>query len=582
MSKVFEYMKPYTLMIIAAVVLLFIEVQAQLIIPGHMADIINDGVMPGNIPVIWRAGGQMVLLTLLTGICSLTMQFFAARTATGVANDLRAAVFKKVIHFSNAEMNQFSTASLITRTTNDITQIQTIIMMGMRLFIYAPLLAIGGIIRALDRSTSMAWIVGVAVIVMVAILAAMIIIVMPKFKKVQGLIDNLNLVSRENLSGILIVRAFSTQKFERERFDEANKSLASLNMFVDQAFAPLMPTIMFIMNITMVAIIWIGAQQASAFRVDIGDMFAFMQYGILIIVGFLMVAIMFVFLPRAMVSAGRIKEVLETESSLIYKEDPIPLSKDINATVEFKNVTFRYPDAREEDEEVLKNISFKAEPGKTTAIIGSTGAGKSTILQLLLRFYDATGGSVHVGGVDIKDVKKADLHNIIGYVPQKAHLFSGNIKSNLLYADKNASDERLKIAADIAQATPFIENMEDKYESNVAQGGTNFSGGQRQRLSIARALVKNAPIYLFDDSFSALDLKTDALLRTALKKNTGNSTMIIIAQRISTIMDADQIVVLDHGEVVGLGTHFELMSNCEVYREIAASQLSEEELGGAV
>ena len=582
MSKVFEYMKPYTLMIIAAVVLLFIEVQAQLIIPGHMADIINDGVMPGNIPVIWRAGGQMVLLTLLTGICSLTMQFFAARTATGVANDLRAAVFKKVIHFSNAEMNQFSTASLITRTTNDITQIQTIIMMGMRLFVYAPLLAIGGIIRALDRSTSMAWIVGVAVIVMVAILAAMIIIVMPKFKKVQGLIDNLNLVSRENLSGILIVRAFSTQKFERERFDEANKSLASLNMFVDQAFAPLMPTIMFIMNITMVAIIWIGAQQASAFRVDIGDMFAFMQYGILIIVGFLMVAIMFVFLPRAMVSAGRIKEVLETESSLIYKEDPIPLSKDINATVEFKNVTFRYPDAREEDEEVLKNISFKAEPGKTTAIIGSTGAGKSTILQLLLRFYDATGGSVHVGGVDIKDVKKADLHNIIGYVPQKAHLFSGNIKSNLLYADKNASDERLKIAADIAQATPFIENMEDKYESNVAQGGTNFSGGQRQRLSIARALVKNAPIYLFDDSFSALDLKTDALLRTALKKNTGNSTMIIIAQRISTIMDADQIVVLDHGEVVGLGTHFELMSNCEVYREIAASQLSEEELGGAV
>jgi ATP-binding cassette subfamily B protein len=452
-------------------------------------------------------------------------------------------------------------------------------MMAIRQLIYAPIIGVGGIIRALDRDVSMAWIVALATLVMVGLMVVLFIIAMPKFKIVQSLIDRLNLVSRENLSGILVVRAFSTQNFEKKRFDKANKDLAETNVFVDQSFALMMPAISLIMNLTTAGIVWIGARQASAFRVDIGDIFAFLQYGMLIIFAFLMVAIMFVMLPRAVVSAARVKEVLETKGSIVYRKDTVALPADFTGTVEFRDVSFRYPDATENDDNVLNNISFTAKPGKTTAIIGSTGSGKTTILRLLLRFFDVSGGGIFVDGIDIRDINKNDLHDKIGYVPQKASLFTGTIRSNLLYADKNATEETLLNAAEIAQAEAFIRDKEDGYESNVAQGGANFSGGQRQRLSIARALVKNAPIYIFDDSFSALDLKTDALLRAALKEKMSGSTKIIVAQRISSIMDAEQILVLDNSRIAGLGTHRELMQTCEVYREIAASQLSEKELG---
>ncbi|MCL2399058.1 MAG: ABC transporter ATP-binding protein/permease [Defluviitaleaceae bacterium] len=579
MSKIFEYMKPYTFMMLCTVALLAVEVILALILPGYMADIVNDGVLTGHIQIIWRNGGIMLLITLLSMVAALITGYFTARISTGVANDLRADVFQKVLSFSNAEINRFSTSSLITRTTNDIMQIQTTLMMAIRLFIYAPLLGIGGIIRSIDRSTTLTWLISVATFTMVGTMFILFFVALPKFKIVQSLIDRLNLVSRENLSGILIVRAFSTQQFEKERFDKANKDLADTNLFVDQTFAFITPIIMLVLNLTTALIVWVGAREASAFRIDIGDIFAFLQYGMLIIFAFLMVAIMLVMLPRAVVSANRIKEVLETEGSIQYKKDPLPLPKDFKGVVEFKNVSFRYPDAMEGDDNVLTDISFTARPGETTAIIGATGAGKTTLFKLMLRFFDVTGGGIHVDGLDIRDVHKEDLHDKIGYVPQKALLFSGTIRSNLLYADKYASEEKIMDAAETSQSTAFIEGKEEGYESNVAQGGSNFSGGQRQRLSIARALVKNAQIYLFDDSFSALDLKTDSLLRAALKKKMGKSTIVVIAQRISSIMDANQIVVLDHGKIVGCGTHTELMETCKIYREIAASQLSEEEVG---
>ncbi|MCL2874669.1 MAG: ABC transporter ATP-binding protein/permease [Defluviitaleaceae bacterium] len=576
MSKVFEFMKPYKFFIICSFALLVVDAACALILPNFMADIVNDGVIAGNISVIWRNGFFMVLITFLGAAAALTSSFFAAKTATGTANDLRAAVFKKVLRFSSAEMNKFSTSSLITRTTNDITQIQSTLMASIRLLIYSPILGIGGIIRALNRDVSMSWIVALATLVMMGIMAVMFTIALPKFKQIQDLIDRLNLVARENLNGILIVRAFSTQKFEKKRFAKANKDLADTNLFVDQIFALFVPSIMLILNVTTAVIVWVGARQASAFRIDIGDIFAFLQYGVLIIVSFLMLSMMFFLLPRAVVSAGRIKEVLETESSLQYNNSPVSLPEDFKGSVEFKNVTFRYPDALDSDDDVLIDLNFTAKPGETTAIIGATGSGKTTIFKLILRFYDVTGGGIYLDGIDVRDVHKEKLHDKIGYVPQKALLFTGDIRSNLIYADKEATEERIKEAVEISQSASFIAEKPDGFESNVAQGGSNFSGGQRQRLSIARALVKNSPIYLFDDSFSALDLKTDALLRTALKSKKSKSTMIIIAQRVSSIMDADQIVVLDHGKVVGLGKHFELMNSCEVYREIAASQLSEE------
>ncbi|MCL2294849.1 MAG: ABC transporter ATP-binding protein/permease [Spirochaetes bacterium] len=578
MSKVFEYLKPYTLFILCAVVLLAAEAWLALELPRYMADIIDEGVLPGHLSVIWRNGGIMLGITVLSMLLAIITGFFTARTATGVANDLREAVFNKVLRFSNAEINRFSTASLITRTTNDVMQIQNTLMMAIRQFIYAPILAFGGIVRALERSTSLAWVVILSTAVMLVLCAILFFIALPKFKIWQNLIDRINLVTRENLSGILVVRAFSTQKFEKKRFSQANKTLAETERFINISFSFMAPIISLVMNLSTALIVWVGAHEASAFRVDVGDLFAFLQYAMLIIWSFLMISITFIMVPRAVVSANRIQEVLETEGTIKIKKNPVPLPKDFKGTVEFRNVSFRYPDTCADDDNVLTDISFTAKPGQTTAIIGATGTGKTTILKLILRFFDVTGGGVYVDGIDIRDLNKEELHDKIGYVAQKAFLFKGSIRSNLLYADKNATEERIKDAVDTAQAAAFIAEKHGGYEFEVAQGGSNFSGGQKQRLSIARALVKNAQVYIFDDSFSALDLKTDALLRAALKKKMTDRTIIVVAQRISTIMNADQIVVLDNGKITGLGKHEELMQICEVYREIAASQLSAEEL----
>ena len=579
MSKLLEYMKPYIPMLLCAAVLLAAEAWLALILPSYMADIVDEGVLPGHLPVIWRNGAIMLGITIVCMILALLTGYFAAKTSTGVASDLREAVFCKVLRFSNAEINRFSTSSLITRTTNDIMQVQNTLMVTIRQFIYMPILAVGGIIRAIERSTSLAWIVILATATMLALCAAMFFIALPKFQIWQNLIDRVNLVTRENLSGILVVRAFSTQKFEKNRFSEASKALAGAERFIGVSFAFLTPVIMLILNLTTAMIIWVGAREASAFRVDIGDMFAFLQYSMLIIFAFLMISITFIMVPRAVVSAKRIQEVLETEGTIEIKENPVPLPADFKGIVEFRNVSFRYPDATENEDSVLTDINFTALPGQTTAIIGATGSGKTTLFKLILRFFDVTAGGIYMDGIDIRDVRKEELHDKIGYVAQKAVLFKGSIQSNLLYADKYATEERIRDAVDTAQSTNFIEGKPEGYNSEVAQGGTNFSGGQRQRLSIARALVKNAQIYMFDDSFSALDLKTDSNLRAALKKKMGDRTMIVIAQRVSSIMDADQIVVLDHGKIAGLGTHRELMQSCAVYREIAASQLSEDEVG---
>ena len=579
MKKVFEYMKPYTPVLLLVTVLLVAEASLALILPAYMADIVDQGVIPGHLSVIWRNGGIMLGITVLSMTLALITGYFTSRTATGVATDLREAVFCKVLRFSNAEINRFSTSSLITRTTNDIMQVQNALMMTIRQLIYMPVLAVGGIIRAVERSTSLAWIIIFATGVMIVAMSVIFIIVMPKFQIWQDLIDRINLVTRENLSGILVVRAFSTQNFEKKRFAKANKDLVGLNLFIGTAMSFLMPVIMLVMNLTTAMIIWVGAHEASAFRIDIGDMFAFLQYGMLIIFAFLMIAVTFIMIPRAFISAKRIQEVLETEGTIELSDNPTPMPKNFKGEVEFRNVSFRYPDATEDEGNVLTDISFTARPGQTTAIIGATGVGKSSIFKLILRFFDVTGGGVYVDGINIRDLHKEELHDKIGYVAQKALLFTGTIRSNLLYADKTASEESIKNAVEIAQATKFIEERPDGYEANVAQGGSNLSGGQRQRLSIARALVKNAPIYMFDDSFSALDLKTDAMLRAALKEKMSDRTIIVIAQRVSSIMDADQIVVLDEGKIAGLGTHKELMRKCEVYKEIAASQLSAEEAG---
>ena len=580
MSKIFEFMKAYSGMILCTAVLLAVTAATDLILPGYVADIVNDGVLSGNSTLIWRVGATMILITVIGVAASLSAGYFISKTSAGVSNDLRRAVFQKVIRFSNAEVDSFTTSSLITRTTHDIGQIQAGMMAALRQFIYSPVIVIGGIVRSLERSVNMTWAIIVISVCILGVFFLIIAVAFPQFKIVQKLVDRLNLVSRENLTGILVVRAFSTQKFEKKRFDKANRDLAKTNAFIFQTFAFMFPMVMLVANLSVVIIVWTGALEASALRIDIGDIFAFMQYVGLVISGFIMVATtLFIFMPQAVVSAGRIKEVLETTSSIRYKKNAEVFAENFQGTVEFRNVSFRYPsgDAKEDDEDVLQDISFTARPGQTTAIIGSTGAGKTTILQLLLRFYDVTGGAIYIDGTDVRDISKKHLHEKIGYVPQKAILFSGDIRSNLLFADRNAGEDRVRDAAGTAQAAAFIEEKPEGYESNVAQGGSNLSGGQRQRLSIARALVKNAPIYLFDDSFSALDLKTDALLRAALKKKTARSTMLVVAQRISSIMDAQQILVLDCGKIAGCGTHAELMNTCEVYREIAASQLNEEE-----
>ena len=523
-------------------------------------------------------GLQMLGVALISMLSAISIMLLSSRVAAKLGKTLREKVFKKVLKFSTGELNKFSTASLITRSTNDIQQIQMLIAILFRVVVYAPIIGVGGFIKVLTTSdNSMAWIIGVAILAVLFIVITLFIVAMPRFRKLQDLTDKLNLVSREILSGLQVIRAFNKEKREEKRFDIANKDLMKTNVFVNRAMSMMMPLLMFVMNSIMVLIIWVGGHNVDQGIMQVGDMMAFIQYTMQIVMAFLMISMISIMLPRASVSARRINEVLETESSIKDKPENELKKFDENkkGLVEFKDVSFRYPDA---DTEILEDITFTAEPGKTTAIIGSTGSGKSTIVNLIPRFYDVTGGELLIDGVNVKDVSQKDLRDIIGFVPQKGLLFSGTIESNIKYSDDNMSDEKMYEAARIAQATEFIETKEKKYQDPIAQGGGNVSGGQKQRLSIARAIAKDPEIFVFDDSFSALDLKTDSALREALKEKTQDKTVIIVAQRISTILNADQIIVLEEGKVVGIGTHEELIKNNETYRQIALSQLSEEEL----
>ena len=524
---------------------------------------------------IFKTGAIMLGIALISMVATVAVGYLGARVAAKLGRNLRKQVFEKVVSFSNKEMDEFSTASLITRSTNDIQQVQMLMVMLLRIVFYAPILAIGGVIKVLNTNTSMAWIIGVAVLAIVSVVLLLFGLVMPKFKSVQKLVDRVNLVTREMLTGMLVIRAFSTEKHEEKRFDKANTDLMKTNLFVNRAMSMMMPTMMLIMNVITVVIVWNGGHSIDSGNMQVGDMMAFIQYTMQIIMAFLLISMVSVMLPRAVVSMDRIDEVINTDLSIKDKKDAKEFNENKKGIVEFKNVSFRYPNA---EEDVLSNITFTARPGKTTAFIGSTGSGKSTLINLIPRFYDVTEGEILVDGINVKDANQHKLREKIGYVPQKGVLFSGTIDSNLRYGRKDATEEEIKKAAEIAQASEFINAKPKGFASEIAQGGSNVSGGQKQRLSIARAIAKNPEIYIFDDSFSALDLKTDAALRKSLREETGNSTVLIVAQRISTILNADQIIVLDQGKVVGIGKHEELLKTCEVYNEIALSQLSKEEL----
>ena len=524
---------------------------------------------------ILHTGAKMLALAFLGMAASILVGLLASRVGAGVGRRLRENVFRKVVGFSNAEFDKFSTASLITRSTNDIQQIQLLLVMILRMVLYAPIMAIGGIWKVFHTNVGMSWIIGLAVAVIIVIVGFLFLVVMPKFKLIQNQVDKLNLVSREILTGLSVIRAFGTQKYEEERFDDANKALTKTNLFVNRAMTFMMPLMMFVMNSIAVLIVWVGGHSINDGAMQVGDMMAFIQYTMQIIMAFLMICMISVMLPRAAVSAGRVDEVLTSETMIHDPKNPSHIPEEGKGKIVFDHVSFRYPGA---EEDVLHDISFTAEPGKTTAFIGSTGCGKSTLVNLIPRFYDVTDGKITIDGKDIRNVSQHELREKLGYVPQKAVLFSGDIASNILYGNPEGSEAEMTEAATIAQATEFIEQKKKKYKSTISQGGSNVSGGQKQRLSIARAIAKHPDIYIFDDSFSALDYKTDATLRAKLKEKTSESTVMIVAQRISTILHADQIIVLDDGQIVGKGTHKELLKNCEAYYQIASSQLSENEL----
>lgn len=519
-------------------------------------------------------GLEMLGIALLGVLAAVLVGFFASRISSGVAKQMRSDVFRKVESFSNTEFDKFSTASLITRTTNDVTQVQMLISMGLRLMCYAPIMGVGGIIFALQKSVSLSWIIALAVIVLLGLVVVLLNVAMPKFKSLQRLTDRLNLVSRENLSGMLVVRAFTNEKFEEARFDTANEDLTRTNRFTQRVMSVTMPIMMLIMNLVTLLIMWVGGHAIAESTMQVGDMMAYIQYTMQIIMSFLMISMIFIMVPRAMVSADRVQEVLTTELSIKEPENPVTLDNE-SGELRFDDVSFRYGNA---EEDTLSHISFTAKPSQTTAFIGATGAGKSTLINLIPRFYDVTGGAVYLNGKDIRTLSQKELRDNIGYVPQKAMLFSGTIDSNIKYGKEDADVNEVLAALDCAQATEFVSELPNGVESSIAQGGSNVSGGQKQRLAIARALVKKAPVYIFDDSFSALDFKTDAKLRRALTKYTENAVVLIVAQRVSTIMNAEQIIVLDEGKIVGKGTHKELLKTCPEYREIAESQLSKEEL----
>lgn len=525
---------------------------------------------------ILNIGAIMLLIALLGMVASITVGFLSSRVAASLGRNLRDKVFQKVTSFSNAEFDSFSTASLITRSTNDIQQIQQFTVMLLRMVFYAPILGIGGVLKVLNTNTSMAWIVGAAVVAILVLVISLFSIAMPKFKILQKLVDKVNLVMRESLNGTLVIRAFNTQKFEEDKFDHANKDLTKTNLFVSRLMVTMMPTMMLIMNFVMLLIVWVGAHQINDGAIQVGDMMAFIQYAMQIIMSFLMLSMVSIILPRASVSAGRIAEILDEEVKIKNPAKPKQIDNNIDGLIEFKNVGFKYPGA---EECVIKNLNFTAKPGETTAFIGSTGSGKSTLINLIPRLYDVSEGEITIDGINVKDVTLHDLREVIGYVPQKSMLFTGTVESNLKYGKNyDVSNDEIEKAIEISQSKEFIRDKENGMETEISQGGTNVSGGQKQRLAIARALAKKPKIFIFDDSFSALDFKTDMTLRSSMKHELSNRTILIVAQRINTIRNAEKIIVLDEGKIVGIGTHEELLKNCDVYKQIALSQLSEEEL----
>ena len=575
MKHILRIFSGYWLAFIILVGFTYAMVMANLWLPDKMSEIVNNGIIKQDMPAIWHNGLTMILVTAAGGLCSIIIGFLASRIATGMAQKLRVELFERVESFALADFNKFSTASLITRSTNDIQQIQMTSILLLRLALMAPIMAIGGLQKAVHNAPNLSWIIALAVSVLLVVIAVLFVIAVPRFKKLQTLVDKLNLVTRENLVGLKVIRAFHNEKIEQKKFQQANTELNKMNLFVNRLMMLLDPIMTLVMNFSSVAIVWFGAHLISSGNLQIGNMMAFLEYAMQVIISFLLLSMVFIMVPRAAVSVKRVGEVLDTLPSIVDPQSPQQLPHDATGKIEFKDVTFTYPDA---DLPVLSSINFTAEPGQTTAFIGSTGSGKSTLINLIPRFYDVSAGQILLDGVDIRQLKLEDLYDQIGYVPQKGVLFSGTIASNIKYGNAKASQKLVEKSAKIAQAAEFVSELKNGYKNEIAQGGSNVSGGQRQRLSIARAIAVEPNVYIFDDSFSALDFKTDAELRLALAKETKHKTVLIVGQRINTIMNADKIIVLDEGKIVGQGTHQELMKNCEVYQEIAASQLSEDDL----
>lgn len=578
MKQVLKFFKPCIPAILLIIALLFGQAMCELALPGYMSDIINDGIIKQDMDYIYSTGIMMLIIAAGSMLCAIGASFFSSRVASRALRDTRSSLFKKITSFSAAEFDQFQTASLITRTTNDIQTVQQTSILILRMACYAPIMGIGALIKALNTSPSLTWTIGLSLLVVLLIMALMFVLVMPKFSVLQSKLDRLNLIVGERLSGLLVVRAFNSETYEEERFDDANRDLTKLGIFVNRAMSFMFPALMLVMNLSGILIVWVGAHMVGDASLMIGDMLAFLQYSMQIIISFLVITMMFIMIPRAIVSTRRIGEVLAVEPSIEDKEEPEHINE-AKGVLCFDHVDFAYPDA---EEKTLEDISFTALPGQTTAIIGSTGSGKSSLVNLIPRFFDISGGSITLDGVDIRNIPQHELREHIGIVPQKGLLFSGTIASNLSFGKEDATKEEMIDALKTAQALDFVEEMPDGLDTHVAQGGTSVSGGQKQRLSIARALIRNPQVYIFDDSFSALDFKTDKNLRAALKEKVGGSTFIIVAQRINTILDADQIVLLDEGKVAGIGTHKELLASNKIYQEIALSQLSEEELGKEV
>jgi len=570
-----KYFKPYLLWIIVLIVLVWGQAYVNLTLPDYMAKIINEGIVRKDIAVVWSNGLQMLLLTLFGGLCTVTIGFIAAKISTGYVRKLREAIFVKVERFSLNEFNSFSSSSLVTRATNDAQQIQNVLAMILRMAFLAPFMGIGSIIKAHQLAPSMSWIVLTAIGVLVTMVVVLFFVAIPKFTIIQKLVDRLSLQTREMLTGVRVIRAYNNDETQQKKFDQTNLESTRLNIFVNRIMMIIQPVMTLVMGLTSMAVVWVGSYVINAGNLQVGSLFALMQYVMQTIMAFLLISIMFIMIPRAAVSGRRVNEVLATEPTIVDPISPNHLPKKLRGVVVFNNVNFGYKGS---EQQVLSNISFTAEPGQTTAIIGGTGSGKSTVLNLIPRLYDVSGGSIAIDNIDIRNIPQTELHSHIGYIPQKASLFSGTVSSNITYGNPNAKDEEIKQAAATAQASEFIRSLSKGLDSPIAQAGNNISGGQKQRLSIARALAKKPQIYLFDDSFSALDFKTDAALRKALKKEISKATLIIVAQRISTIMQADKIIVLDKGKIVGIGTHQELMHKSKVYREIAESQLSASEL----